>query len=362
MQPKKRILVCPLDWGLGHATRCIPVIQLLLQKNAEVLIAGSGRSLALLKLEFPVLTFIDLPGYDIRYSSGSLGLQIFRSIPRILKGIRREHQALENIVQEKNIDLVISDSRFGLWSTQVKTVFITHQLLIKAPVGKRLLHRINLRYVNRFTECWIPDVTGPTNLSGDLSHQYPLPSHAFFVGILSRFCTNTSFSSAHALKKTYDLLCIVSGPEPQRSIFEKMISKEVESSALSILIVRGITEEKQKIETTTTVDRVSHLNAAEMQAAIQAANIVISRSGYSTIMDLATLKKKAIFIPTPGQTEQEYLAELCMQKKIAYSEAQAHFNLKRALTKTSFYKGFEADNDKEKNVLEDRVDFLLNDG
>src|SRR6185295_19338664 len=125
MQQKKRILICPLDWGLGHATRCIPVIRLLLEKNAEVLIAGSGRSLALLKTEFPLLEFIDLPGYHIQYAKGSLALKLFLSTPKIFKAIRSEHRALEKIIRKKNIDLVISDNRFGLGSKQIKTVFIT---------------------------------------------------------------------------------------------------------------------------------------------------------------------------------------------------------------------------------------------
>jgi uncharacterized protein (TIGR00661 family) len=358
MQQKKRILVCPLDWGLGHATRCIPVIQLLLHKNTEVLIAGNGRSLALLKLEFPKLTFIDLPGYDIEYSNGFLPLKIFRSIPMILKRIRQEHHALEKIVKEKNINLVISDNRFGLWSKQVKTVFMTHQLLIKAPVGERLLHQLNLRYIKRFTECWIPDVSGENNLSGDLSHQYALPSNAFFIGTLSRFHSETSLPTATAynLKKTYDLLFIISGPEPQRSIFEKIILKEAASSSLSMLVVRGVTEEEQTKETQNNMVMVSHLNAAEMKTAIQSAAMVISRSGYSTIMDLSALKKKAIFIPTPGQTEQEYLAGLYMKKNIAYSEQQHVFNLKRALAQSAQYKGFE---EVDGDGLEERLNAVL---
>ena len=147
MRQKKRILICPLDWGLGHATRCIPVIHLLLQKKQEVLIAGSGRSLLLLKQEFPDQEFIDLPGYDIRYSKTVMAIQLFFSIPKILKGIKREHELVEDIIQQKKIDVVISDNRFGLWSNHATTVFITHQLLIKSPLGEYILHRINLHYI-----------------------------------------------------------------------------------------------------------------------------------------------------------------------------------------------------------------------
>jgi hypothetical protein len=364
MQLKKRILVCPLDWGLGHATRCIPVIRLLLQKNAEVLIAGSGRSLALLKIEFPTLTFIDLPGYDIRYSSGSLTLKMFRSIPAILKGIRQEHRTLEKIVQEKKIDLVIADNRFGLWSTQVKTIFITHQLLIKAPIGERLLHRINLQYIKRFTECWIPDVAGSANLSGDLSHSFPFPPNAFYIGTLSRFrlLPATTINRAFMFKKVYDVMVILSGPEPQRSILENIILDQAARISLNFLIVRGITEVAQTMETKNNLDIVSYLIAEEMKEAILISSVIVSRSGYSTIMDLAVLKRKAIFVPTPGQTEQEYLAQRCMSIGFAYTESQKTFDLKRALTALKAYTGFEGFNEPEEKALEKRMELILEQG
>lgn len=362
MQPKKRILICPLDWGLGHATRCIPVIQLLLQKDHEVIIGGSGRSLALLKKEFPLLASIELPGYDIQYSNGSLALKLFISTPRIFKAIKREHAAVEKIVRDKKIDLVISDNRFGLWNKQVKTVFITHQLLIKAPIGERLLYRINQYYIRKFNECWIPDVPGADNLSGDLSHPYPHPANAFYVGTLSRFRSlpETAVKQSFSLKESYDVIVILSGPEPQRSIFEKIILAQAAAIPLHFLVVRGITEVDQTMDTKDNLDMVSHLTAAELKEAIVAAALVVSRSGYSTIMDLAVLKKKAIFVPTPGQTEQEYLALRCMKMGFAYTETQAVFNLKRALTEVNSCKGFEGYDHMNSNVLEERIRLLLN--
>lgn len=339
MRQKKRILVCPLDWGLGHATRCIPIIRLLLQKKQEVLIAGSGRSFLLLKQEFPNLEFINLPGYDIRYSKSAMAIQMFFSIPRILKGIKKEHELLEEIIQQKKIDVVLSDNRFGLWNTKVKTVFITHQLMIKSPLGEYVLHRINLNYIKKFNICWIPDFEDETNLSGDLTHFYPAPENAVFIGPLSRFYNDTSSLPSLPLKENYDVMVIISGPEPQRSIFEDIILKQASSIPLNFIIVRGITEEASILETKENLDVISHLNAADMKAAIQSASVVVARSGYSTLMDLAVLGRKVILIPTPGQTEQEYLAELCQKKKWAYVESQSNFNLKRALEKSNDYKG-----------------------
>lgn len=342
MQQKKRILICPLDWGLGHATRCIPIIHKLLQKNAEVFIGGNGRSLALLKKEFPQLVFIDLPGYDIQYANGSLALKIFLSTPKIFKAIGQEHTALEKIIVEKKIDLVLSDNRFGLWNKQIKTVFITHQLVVKAPIVERLLYRINQYYIKKFDECWIPDRADETNLSGDLSRAYPMPANAFYIGLLSRFQqpVESTVKSMFTLKSGYDAMVIISGPEPQRSIFEKIILQQAASIPLNFLIVKGITETSQTKESKGNLDIVSHLPSAEMREAILSSSVIISRSGYSTIMDLAVLNKKAIFIPTPGQTEQEYLAQRCMKNKTAYTETQTAFDLKRALKEAEKYKGF----------------------
>ncbi|HET6225470.1 MAG TPA: glycosyltransferase [Bacteroidia bacterium] len=342
MRQKKRILVCPLDWGLGHATRCIPIIQLLLQKDAEVLIAGSGRSLLLLKQEFPQLEFIDLPGYEITYAKGSLALQLFFSIPKILKGIKKEHELLEEVIHQKKIDIVISDNRFGLWSNQIKTVFITHQLLIKSPLGEYVLHRINLNYIKKHTTCWIPDFEDEPNLSGDLTHTYALPENAVFIGPLSRFSSALPVaSSTIILKKAYDVLVIISGPEPQRSIFEELILKQAATLPLNFLLVRGVTEKAAILERKGNIDSVSHLPSSEIKTVIESAGIVVSRSGYSTLMDLVVLRKRAIFVPTPGQTEQEYLAERCLKNGTAYFEHQSEFDLKRALEKGKDYKGFE---------------------
>lgn len=361
MRQKKRILVCPLDWGLGHATRCIPIIRLLLQKKQDVLIAGSGRSFLLLKQEFPTLEFIDLPGYDIRYSKNALAIQMFFSIPKILKGIKQEHELLEKIIQQKKIDIVISDNRFGLWSNQAKTVFITHQLLIKSPIGEYVLHRVNLRYISKYDHCWIPDSNDENNLSGELTHTYPLPKNAVFIGFLSRFMNESPCNeSLVELKKVYDVMVILSGPEPQRSIFEEIILKQAEQLSLNFLIVRGITEHAPTLETKGNIDLVTYLPSAEMKTAISSSAIIISRSGYSTLMDLTILNKKAIFVPTPGQTEQEYLADLLKRKKIAYSETQAEFNLERGLNKINTYSGLRKNLFNIITELEKRVDLLIN--
>ena len=351
MPHKQRILIAPLDWGLGHASRCIPIIRLLLKKEMEVIIATDGRPLELLKTEFPDLEFISFKGYSINYpEKGSMIWKMITSLPKIFAGIYNEHKALKRIIKERKVDIVISDNRFGLWNKEIKTVFITHQLMIKSPFGERLLHTINLFFINKYTECWIPDEEGTTNLSGDLSHKYSLPKNACFVGTLSRLENGNEENS----KANYEIMAIISGPEPQRTIFETLIAEQLLKTNLKAIIVCGKTEEKIKMETKGNLEIVNYLKAEEMQEAILQSKIIIARSGYSTIMDLATLGKKAVFVPTPGQTEQEYLAELLMQKKISYFQKQSELNLEEAIIKSKEFKGFESL--QSNNALEKRID------
>lgn len=334
---QKRVLVCPLNWGLGHATRCIPIIRLLIQNNVTVIIASEGRSLELLKKEFPELECIVFKGYDISYSkSNSLILKMLFSIPKILNGIKREHRELDKLINDYNIDIVISDNRYGCWNEKAKSIFITHQLMIKSPIGERLLHRIVLKYIKKYHQCWIPDWEGENNLSGDLAHYHSLPNNTIFIGPLSRFTNDTNITTQFK----YDVMAIISGPEPQRSIFERIISEQIYKSKLKALIVFGLPDEKQKRETKNQVEMVSHLSSDEMQQAICSSKIIISRSGYSTIMDLATLGKKAVFIPTPGQTEQEYLGKRLKEKGIAFFQKQNRFNLTKAIEESKNYSGF----------------------
>ena len=355
MQKNKRILICPLDWGLGHATRCIPIIHLLLKKNTEVVIAADAGPLALLKQEFPQLTFVQLKGYNIQYpKSGSMKLKMLLSIPKIVNGIKEEHTQLDKIIDEHKIDIVISDNRYGCWSKKVKSIFITHQLMIKAPIGESILHKKVLTYIANYDECWVPDTEGENNLSGDLAHHYPLPKNTYFVGALSRFDFSVSPESYRDEMTT--IVAIISGPEPQRSVFEKLVIEQLLPTNIKALVVCGKASEP-KTETIKNIKIVSHLNSDEMQNAILNSEIILSRSGYSTIMDLAYLGKKAIFIPTPGQTEQEYLAERFLKKGIAFSQTQASFDLKIALAKSKNYKGFEKM--KLSNELEKRIDVLF---
>ncbi len=333
-----RILVAPLDWGLGHATRCIPVIYELLGQNIDVWLAGEGPQEILLKREFPDLPFLYLRGYRVKYGRSGLRLisTIFRQVPGILSAIRQENDWLKEVVKRYQFDGVISDNRYGLNHPGIPTVFITHQLAIKSPFGKwseRILQKRNYQFINRFTECWIPDEETQDGLAGQLSHPTTMPSVPVrYIGILSRL------KKGNSEEKKDHLFISLSGPEPQRTLLENKIIHDIGHYNGTATIVRGLPGETTMIPSTNHLRFYNHLPTGEMNEEIQRAEYVISRNGFSTVMDIATLGKRSILIPTPGQTEQEYLAKYLTERKIALCISQKEFDLQDALQKAS---GFE---------------------
>ena len=330
---KKRILVVPLDWGLGHATRCIPLIRELQANGCEVIIAADHRVRSLLQHEFQQLTFIPLPGYQVNYSRsrGWLPLVILLQVPKILFHIYREHNWLKKVEKEFSLDAVFADNRFGLFHKQIPCIYITHQLLIKTgnAVSERIAMKIHYRFINKYTACWVPDFEGRENIAGELSHPGLLPPHVNYIGGLSRF-------SQKMVEKKYNLLIVISGPEPQRTIFEKILIKQLQHYRGTVMFVRGLPgmKEDQDLRMLMPAQNIhikNHLTAFDLNEAILQADCVISRSGYTTIMDLLKLNKKAILVPTPGQTEQEYLARHLMDRHYFYAVNQEDFVLDTVL-------------------------------
>jgi uncharacterized protein (TIGR00661 family) len=361
---KLRILVAPLDWGLGHATRCIPVIYELLRQNCDVWLAGEGVQEALLKQEFPTLPFLNLPGYRVKYgrSVGTVLWNILRQSGKILKAIKLENDWLERMVAEHGFDAVISDNRYGLYHAEIPCIFITHQLNIKSPFGKwseRLLQKKNYKYINRFTECWVPDAEGVNNLAGALSHPKNKPAIRLkYIGPLSRFENIGDLSLSPPTGEAGDLLIILSGPEPQRSILENQIVKDIAHYPGSAVVVRGIPGAINLIPSTNTIRFYNHLSAEELGKEMKKAEYIISRSGYSTIMDITKLQKKSILIPTPGQTEQEYLAKYMQGKKTALIIFQKTFSLLSALQLARSFSYSITDLEKENNLQQTILQFV----
>jgi uncharacterized protein (TIGR00661 family) len=316
-----KILIAPLDWGLGHATRCITIIHYLEKLNCDITVAASGKTKTLLKAEFPNLSYLNLPGYKITYSKSKrfLPFKILIQIPKILKIINFEKQWLKRIINQNHFDAVISDNRYGFFARNCISVFITHQLKIKTNVNAldKILQQISYRYINRFTECWVPDLEGSPNIAGELSHPEVLPRIPVkYIGPLSRFKRNAND------KPLFKWMAIISGPEPQRSLFEKKIFETALKTNERFLIVRGLPGDTKNDFSLPNCKVFDHLNTAEMQPLLQASEFVISRCGYTTVMEILSLQKKSILIPTPGQTEQEYLAAHLSKQNWAYTFKQ----------------------------------------
>lgn len=337
----KRILITPLDWGLGHATRCIPIIRYLLSRQCEVFIGGSGGALALLRSEFPGLTFFDLPAYNPVYSKqDSMVWKMSLQLPKFFSVIANEHRVIKRIVRAHNIDLVISDNRYGCWSADVPSVFITHQSNILMPQRFGWLggwiRKINETCINKFTHCWIPDYPEEHSIAGALIRfgKNNISSKVDYLGALSRFETRMNVS------RRYDVIGICSGPEPQRTLLETLLRDQFTGSRLTFLLVRGVVKDTEVSNVSSQGTVVNFMTSRSLEEAIQASEIVVARSGYSTVMDMKALGKKAIFIPTPGQTEQEYLARRLKEKGIAFYMPQHRFNLQIALKEMENYTGF----------------------
>jgi len=330
---RKRILLAPLDWGLGHATRCLVIIRALQKFNCDITVAASGKIKSLIQNEFPNLYFLDLQGYNISYSKSkrTLPFKILLQIPKILKNVRFENKWLNQIIETKKFDAVISDSRFGFYTKQVASVFITHQLQIKTNFWgtSTLLRHLNYQYINCFSECWVPDFADHLNISGKLSHPEILPTIPVkYLGPLSRFKKG---NRNNLIKFKY--MAIISGPEPQRSVFEKKIVEVASKINDVFLLVRGLPGEKENTFQAPNCRVFNHLNTNEMEEAIGYSEFIISRCGYTTVMEILSLQKKSILIPTPGQTEQEYLAEHLLKQNWCYTfdqEDDFEFHLQKA--------------------------------
>ena len=329
-----KILLAPLDWGIGHATRIIPLIKYLIHNECDIVIAADGNIRSLLQLEFPKATFITLKGYNIKYSKQKkwLALKIAIQIPAIIFSIFYEHRWLKKVVKKYSFDAIISDNRFGLYNFTVPCIYITHQLLVKTgnEFSEKILQKIHYWFINKYTECWVPDYAGEKNLGGQLSHPSAnIPANIHYIGRLSRFQKNIIV----AIK--YELLILLSGPEPQRSIFEKILLQQLQLFDGKVLFVRGLPASEEQLPFLQNITIKNHLTAQELNEAIEQSKIVISRAGYTTVMDLVKLQKKGILIPTPGQTEQEYLADYLAQNKLFVTAAQDTFNLKEAIKRAA---------------------------
>lgn len=333
----KNILVAPLNWGLGHATRCIPIIKALEENGYSPIIASDGIALALLNKEFPHLRTLELPSYEIKYAKKGRNFKwkLLQNTPKMVQAILKEKKIVQKWIQEFELDGIISDNRLGVYSKRVPSVFITHQLNVLSGNTSWVSSKLHLMFVKKYTECWVPDFENEPNLSGKLGHlKHPI-STIRYIGPLSRF-------EKKEVPIKYDLLVLLSGPEPQRGILEMRLREMIAEFKGTVVFVQGLIEPNQIRESNGKVHYYNFMTSEQLERTFNESQIILCRSGYSSLMDLAKLGKKAFFIPTPGQYEQEYLARKLRRDGLFTFANQDHFRISN-LDEVGFYKGIKTD-------------------
>jgi UDP:flavonoid glycosyltransferase YjiC (YdhE family) len=310
------ILICPLEWGLGHAARMIPLARKLLEMNHKVIIGSGEEHLSLFRKELPGLLLINFPGFKPRYSRFfPQYLSLLFKTPLLLYHIVAEHHKLKKILNENAVDIIISDNRFGLWNRRVTCVYITHMLLIPFPRPFEFLESIGVAFhqkiIKKYSYCFIPDLPGDLSLTGRLSHSLKLPDNVRFIGILSRFINTPQIAT---FRKSDHTTVILSGPQPQREMLREKLIALLKNKETKTIMFEGNPDRSGNNDMIGNIFFYSHLPGPRMREIIESSRNIIARSGYTSIMELVSLNCTALIIPTPGQTEQEYLAKYLSEK------------------------------------------------
>lgn len=331
----KKILVAPLNWGLGHATRCIPIIEALENNGYTPIIASDGVALQMLQKEFPHLQSLELPSYHIEYAKNGAFFKwkMIKNSPKMIEAILQEKKTIRQWIDEYDISGIISDNRLGVYSKKIPSVFITHQLNVLTGNTTWISSKVHQRIIKKFSQCWIPDVETKPNLSGKLGHLENTESNIKYIGPLSRL-------HKRPVDKKYDLMVILSGPEPQRGMLETQLTTEMDLFKGKVIFIKGKIEPEQKVEQVGNVTYYNFMNTEQLENTFNESEMVLCRSGYTTIMDLAQLGKKAFFIPTPGQYEQEYLAKKLKKEGLVPFAKQEDFKIDNLL-EIDLFKGLK---------------------
>lgn len=329
----RKVVFSPLDWGLGHTTRSIPLLKILENLGFSIVIACNSTQFKILRPHFPGSRFVPLEGYSISFGKSRAGtlFRILRQAPKILTRIKEENRWLKEFCLAEKPDLVLSDSRFGFWFTGCPSIIVTHQLQIRTGLGpfvNAFVNRYNRNWLGHFNRIWIAAHADPaTALSGNLSRVSSLQVPVDHLGLLSRFTPCTS--SPNRSGKTVSV--ILSGPEPQRSQLENKIIRQAIQLQQPLTLVRGLPAAAAGLALPSFITCFNHLDTSALEQLLCNSSFVISRPGYSSLMDYAATGTKSILIPTPGQAEQEYLAVRCQEQHWAVSVTQEAFDLKAAL-------------------------------
>ena len=343
-----KVLVAPLDWGLGHATRCVPVIREFLQAGADVELAVVKENANLFREVFPELRQRIAPSYNIVYPKHGYNMAwwLLKNSMHLNSVMRYEHHFAEEMVKCHGYDVLFSDNRFAFYSKKAYSIYMTHQRRIAFPKvfaafeGVGVLWHSNI--MRKFDEVWVPDLEFYPGYAGVLSHSGATPGDKplRYVGTLSRFSEcSANVGGAAGLhgnidlengvdlmsvsefmarsvaewdvldKRTkYKVVAVVSGVEPARTQFEVQLRHALMEIPGRHLMILGKPSAEHRSWVEGNIEFHSHLESCAFADVVKRANYVVSRGGYSTVMDMAELGAKCIFVPTPGQFEQIVLA------------------------------------------------------
>ncbi|MFA5259147.1 MAG: glycosyltransferase family protein [Candidatus Pacearchaeota archaeon] len=317
-----KILFGVFELGLGHATRCTPLIEILLSKKHEVHIISTGRSLNILKETFKEkCVYYDICGIHSFYNSNFFKTNFAIHINSIIKSLKKARVESKLVIDKGKFDLVISDCRYDIFDKVENSFLINHQLRLMAPIGcEMIIEKYLNSMMNNYSKIIVPDFE-TSSLSGRLSHglRYIAKDKIDYIGILS------SVKKLN-LKEDVDIFISLSGPEKTRLKLEKKII----SQALNLnekVVITGGNPDKHETKKFENITYYSYLKTKEQQNLMNRAKFLVIRSGYTTIMELAELNKKALLIPSPGQTEQEYLGDYLEEKKYFHHISQSKINL-----------------------------------
>ncbi len=333
----KNILIAPLDWGLGHTTRCVPLIRHIRALGHRPIVAGNEWQRTFIDRTFPGIDTVHLDGYNVTYSKWNKVAQagLLSQLPGLVNTINKEHRWLQQQARDLQLHGIISDNRYGLFHTGIPSVIMTHQLHVLSgmgPLADRMVQKLHYRHLERFDATWVVDVHAAPGLGGILSHGDKLPAHTEYIGLLSQFADN---------KRTNDtdgsLLVLLSGPEPQRSELSQLLWQQVLQHNGKVVFVEGSNSTQTPEHIPAHITYHKWLASEQLSPLLHNAGMVICRSGYSTLMDLVALNKKAILIPTPGQTEQEYLGRQLHEQGVFYSMRQSGFSLPKAMNDVAVF-------------------------
>lgn len=314
---------------MGHATRSIPLIYQLLRDENKVIIASDGDALALLRKEFgDKVIFETLPSYNILYTKKRFlfHLNLVKQTPHILQNIKAENKVVATLVEKYHPQKIISDHRYGVYHSNVHSIFLGHQLFLDFPQSKfieKIANNLHRQKIDAFDEIQVPDLPPPNNISGKLS-DYKHPN-IHYIGMLSRM------QKMETVLK-YDICVVLSGPEPQRTVLENILINQLESTNYKVAFIRGLIGEKSSIESENNkINILNYYHTNELNQIMLASKVIICRSGFSSIMDLVKLKKRAILIPTPELPEQNYLAKRMHKLGWFYTVDQENLDIEKAM-------------------------------